>query len=250
MSSVSASALFALEEQGGRSAPTVARKMRYGYEAPRGRAHGPAAAGFRPLLDEMRAGLRTGCAPSAPTDIAPRRAERENVHPIRLAAPDRGGAISKTSSSRPLQMEADSLQIRSARRDDVEPISELLAQLGYRTGREGLSARMASFAEDPCSALLVALKDDDVVGLVAFSFVQVLHDPRPWCRISVLVVDERWRARGVGRSLLFAAERAARAAGCGRIEATSANDRLDAHRFYEGLGYRRLSAHFLKRIEE
>jgi hypothetical protein len=150
---------------------------------------------FSTLLDEMRAGLRTGCAPSAPTDIAPRRAERENVHPIRLAAPDRGGAISKTSSSRPLQMEADSLQIRSARCDDVEPISELLAQLGYRTGREGLSARMASFAEDPCSALLVALEDDDVVGLVAFSFVQVLHDPRPWCRISVLVVDERWRAQ-------------------------------------------------------
>jgi predicted N-acetyltransferase YhbS len=149
-----------------------------------------------------------------------------------------------------MKIEADSLQIRPARGDDVEPIGELLAQLGYRTGREGLSARIASFAEDSCSALLVALEEDDVVGVVAFSFVPVLHDPRPWCRISVLVVDERSRARGVGRSLLFAAERAACAAGCGRIEATSANDRLDAHRFYEALGYRRISAHFLKRIKE
>jgi len=149
-----------------------------------------------------------------------------------------------------MKIEAGSLQIRAAGGDDVEPIGELLVQLGYGTGREGLSARMASFAEDPCSVLLVALEDDNVVGLVAFSFVPVLQEPRPWCRISVLVVDERWRARGVGRSLLFAAERAARAAGCGRIEATSANDRLDAHRFYEGLGYLRLSAHFLKRIEE
>jgi hypothetical protein len=48
--------------------------------------------------------------------------------------------------------------------------------------------------------------------------------------------------------LTEAAEQAARDIPCARIEATSALHRTGAHRLYQGLGYGRTSAHFLKRL--
>jgi GNAT superfamily N-acetyltransferase len=78
----------------------------------------------------------------------------------------------------------------------------------------------------------------------------VAHERGPWCRITALVVHDGYRGRGVGTALAAAAEDAARAAGCARVEATSAIDRHDAHAFYERRGYRREAAHFLKRLRE
>jgi GNAT superfamily N-acetyltransferase len=94
------------------------------------------------------------------------------------------------------------------------------------------------------------LKDDGEtpVGAATCFLVPVAHDDRPWCRITTLVVDAMHRGHGIGRLLVEAAEQAARAASCSRIEATSALHREDAHRLYERLGYGRTSAHFLKRL--
>jgi GNAT superfamily N-acetyltransferase len=57
-------------------------------------------------------------------------------------------------------------------------------------------------------------------------------------RLVALVIDERYRGRGVGRSLLARVEAAARARGCLLMEVTSAAHRDAAHRFYEAAGYR------------
>lgn len=79
-----------------------------------------------------------------------------------------------------------------------------------------------------------------------FYFVPVVHQVGDWCRITALVVDENARGRGVGQALISAAEEAALATGCVRIEATSARRRKDAHRFYDRLGYARDTLHFVK----
>ncbi|HEX8953764.1 MAG TPA: GNAT family N-acetyltransferase, partial [Polyangia bacterium] len=58
-------------------------------------------------------------------------------------------------------------------------------------------------------------------------------------QIEAVRVASDLRGRGLGAQLVrFAVERA-RAAGCARVQLTSHKERLDAHRFYEQLGFRR-----------
>jgi GNAT superfamily N-acetyltransferase len=136
--------------------------------------------------------------------------------------------------------------IRRAVVADAAAVSRLFAQLGYDVDEAQVARRIAELEVDTRSRVLVAVNEEGVVGAATIYFVPVAHQAGPWCRITALVVDERVRARGVGRALVAAAEDAAAQAGCARIEATSALRRENAHRFYERLGYSREANHFLK----
>ena len=98
--------------------------------------------------------------------------------------------------------------------------------------------------------MLVAETDAVIVGLATLSMVPVLHEPGDWCRLTSLVVRPSARRAGVARALVAEAESRARAAGCARIEVTSAAHRDGAHEFYRGQGYGQESQHFLKRLAE
>lgn len=138
--------------------------------------------------------------------------------------------------------------VRSARSGDVDHLARLFDQLGYPQTADGLGRQLEDVRADPRAGVLVADDDGAVVGAATYYFVPVAHERRPWCRITALVVDAERRGEGIGRLLVEAAEADAIAAGCSRVEATSALHRVDAHRLYERLGYARTSAHFLKRL--
>lgn len=96
--------------------------------------------------------------------------------------------------------------------------------------------------------VLVAELDGAVVGCLSTSLTLVLHRPAPVGRISMMVVDETLRSRGIGAELVAAAERALAAQGCYMVEVTSHVRRTDAHRFYERLGYERTSVRLAKEL--
>jgi GNAT superfamily N-acetyltransferase len=88
----------------------------------------------------------------------------------------------------------------------------------------------------------------EVVGL-ATAYVQPrIHRDADFARIASLIVDEAWRDRGVGRRLVETIEVWAREHGCDVVEVTSGNQRSDAHRFYEGLGYAEKRKRFVKSL--
>jgi len=95
--------------------------------------------------------------------------------------------------------------------------------------------------------VLVAEADGDVVGVCQVIIFQHFQHAGGWCcEIESVHVRSDTRGRGIGASLLTAAEELARERGCYRIQLTSRNVREDAHRFYVANGYGQTSQGFKK----
>jgi GNAT superfamily N-acetyltransferase len=95
--------------------------------------------------------------------------------------------------------------------------------------------------------VLVADANGDVVGILQVMVFPHFQHTGGWCgEVESVHVRDDWRSRGVGASLLAAAEDIARREGCYRIQLTSRKVRTDAHRFYEANGYVATSQGFKK----
>jgi N-acetylglutamate synthase-like GNAT family acetyltransferase len=139
------------------------------------------------------------------------------------------------------------LIVRDASVADVPQIAALLRFLGHPIEESLVIAnleRLAALQETP----LVAEDHDEVLGLIGLHVMVTVHRDSAVGRIPVLVVREGAQGRGIGRMLVEAVEARLRQAGCKLIEVTSNNSRVDAHLFYERLGYEKTSSRFMKRL--
>lgn len=136
--------------------------------------------------------------------------------------------------------------IRRATLEDAAGIAPLLGELGYPSTPAQAEARLAAL---PANELVfVAELDGAVAGLAGLRVEPLLELDDPWGRLTALVVGSRWRGRGVGESLVRAVEEEARARGCAGIVLSSGHQRVDAHAFYERLGYEHTGRRFSKRL--
>lgn len=92
----------------------------------------------------------------------------------------------------------------------------------------------------------VAELDGRVAGVATAKEFPGLHVSTPVVWLTVLVVDEQVRGRGVGRRLVEEAEQWARARGAPRMSLTSAVHRKEAHEFYVRLGYQQTGVRLTK----
>lgn len=129
------------------------------------------------------------------------------------------------------------ISVRDATPDDAEALARLCAQLGYPTDSGVMPARLARLEADPNARCLVATTEHDVAGLATVHLRYTLNHEAPISQLTLLVVDEAHRTRGVGRALVAAAEEWARARGAKRFVVTTALRRADAHAFYEKLQF-------------
>lgn len=141
------------------------------------------------------------------------------------------------------------MAIRTARASDSAALSHLIAQLGYAASESEVAGRLA-LMECENRVVLVAEIGGRAVGCLSTSVMRVLHRPAPVGRISMMVVEEGLRGRGIGAELVRAAERALRRQGCYMVEVTSHVRRTDAHRFYERLGYERTSVRLARELDD
>jgi predicted N-acetyltransferase YhbS len=139
------------------------------------------------------------------------------------------------------------LRIREADAVDAEAIAALLPAEFAATADEVAERlpRLLRSGEPP----LVAKLGEEVVGVLSWHVMQVLHRPAPVGRIAFLQVTEGRQRGGIGRALVEAAEERMAKRGCGLAEVTSNVKLAQAHKFYARLGYEKTSYRFGKRLK-
>ena len=139
------------------------------------------------------------------------------------------------------------LTVRPARAEDRDAIADLLGQLGYPASPDAVPPRLERM-QIVGDHVAVAEVDGAVVGLAALQVSPTLEDDLPAAKLAVLVVDQRHRRSGVGRSLVEAVEAEARRRGCGVFFLTTAERRGGAHSFYRRIGLEETGRRFAKRL--
>jgi GNAT superfamily N-acetyltransferase len=126
--------------------------------------------------------------------------------------------------------------IRIATTTDAGRIADMLTQEGYPTRTGQLASRLARLQSED-NALFVAVADGETIGAIAVHAMPRFELDDSAVRILGLVVDPAARERGVGQSLMLAAEGWAREHGAAFIEVTAGHHRPGARKLYESVGY-------------
>jgi len=127
--------------------------------------------------------------------------------------------------------------VRPAQPCDCEAMADLAGQLGYECTEEEVRERLSDMQDANHYAVFVA----ELVGgqVAAWIGAHVFRsvESAACAEINGLVVDQGIRSRGIGKTLLDAAEEWARSIGCNVISVRSNVKRDRAHQFYTNNGY-------------
>lgn len=140
------------------------------------------------------------------------------------------------------------MNLRRARRDDLPALLALLRDDELNAAPEPAdepahSAAFDEIAASPTSELWVAEDGGRVVGSFQLDFLRRLGRRGGLVMgIESVHVHSSQRGRGLGAEMMRAALARAKERGCVRAQLTSQTRRVDAHRFYERLGFKR--SHF------
>jgi GNAT superfamily N-acetyltransferase len=137
----------------------------------------------------------------------------------------------------------DEVVVRQAEERDLDRVVELFELGSLVEGKEDRSdlrpyaAALSEIAARP-GGLLVAQSGGLVVGVCQLIVFRHLQAGGGLCaEIESVHVHPDWRGQGIGRLLMGSAVDRAGALGCYRVQLTSNNQRTEAHRFYESLGF-------------
>lgn len=133
--------------------------------------------------------------------------------------------------------------IRAAQNSDAEAIAALTIQLGYRVEASGVADRLSRILSRTDQQVLVADSGGRAIGWIHVVATEAIDSP-PFVLIAGLVVDRTSRHQGIGRQLVAQAEKWALRQGCSIVRLSSNTRRLEAHAFYERVGYTNLKTQY------
>lgn len=182
-------------------------------------------------------GSSTDTDGTAPIDTLVAGAELTGIH-LDGRADANGGSGRETGK----------MLIRPADADDVADLVSLFEEWGHPLSSADVRAVMAEWGSTARSEVLVADIDGEVAGMVAVSAGPRFAGTGRYGHLSGLAVATNHRRRGVGTSLLKAAEGYVYGWGCDRLELTSSRSREAAHDFYRRHGYEETSQHHARYV--
>jgi GNAT superfamily N-acetyltransferase len=113
------------------------------------------------------------------------------------------------------------VELRNCTIEDISALLPLMEQFGRPATKDVLSARFQSFIQNMGYGVVVACRDNQPIGLVAWSKSQFFIYDKIRFYIEILVVDERYRRAGIGTKLIKFVEDFACTVGPSVIDLTS-----------------------------
>jgi ribosomal protein S18 acetylase RimI-like enzyme len=201
--------------------------------------------GLTATAEEVEAYLHKGALADWKTSLRAAGAKAPAGRKKRPAAEPEPRAAPKPAPEPEPQPEPEPpLSVRPARPADSAAIAGLVSSLAFEASADDIAERLATLKKGRETPLVA--EQGEVIGVLAWHVTPVLHRPKPVGRITMMIVADGERRRGVGRALVEAACGQLREKGCGLIEVTSNVDLSGAHGFYRRLGFERTSYRFAK----
>ncbi|GAA5157338.1 GNAT family N-acetyltransferase [Viridibacterium curvum] len=140
------------------------------------------------------------------------------------------------------QPSTQALSLRPVREDELPLLGTLLAELDGTPPLplERLQATWRAIHRYPDYQCYFAERDGEVIGSLSMIVFPVFaHDLASEAIIEAVVIRPAFRGIGLGREMIRAAMQIAAQRGAYKLALSSNLRRLDAHRFYDGMGFAR-----------
>jgi PhnO protein len=138
--------------------------------------------------------------------------------------------------------------VRPTNASDLNSVYELLNQLkGSLHNREVFEQTFTQNLVDPLIHYFVAIYNQKPIGFISLHVQQILHHSKRTGEIQELIIDEKYRGKGIGKMLMEKVELLAKELKLEEVELTTRIHRIDAQAFYKKLGY---SNTHLKMVKE
>jgi GNAT superfamily N-acetyltransferase len=143
-------------------------------------------------------------------------------------------------------MTSPNLQFRLAGRADVPSIVRLLADddLGSQRERyedplpEAYYSSFEQIEEDPNHELIIAERNGEVIGTLHLMFLpSISFQGGLRAQIESVRVDKPFQSQGIGSAMMQWSMQRAKQRGARIVQLTTHKTRVNAHRFYERLGF-------------
>lgn len=129
------------------------------------------------------------------------------------------------------------MRIRSAELRDAPEIARLSGELGYSAGPKVIAQRLETLLRNTSDKVLVVESSDGTVLGWVHGYLSQLIESNYRVEIGGLVVTANARREGIGRRLITEIETWAKERGAMELSVRCREDREEAHRFYEQLGF-------------
>jgi len=131
------------------------------------------------------------------------------------------------------------MEIVQIQKNDLPDLSQLLEELSdMKSNFSKIEANFALMIRNDYYHLIGAKIDKRLVGsLMGILCLDLVGECRPFMIIENVIVSSDYRNKGIGKALLNEIEMIAKKLNCYYIFFVSGDNRKEAHRFYESVGY-------------
>ena|SRR5690349_10851645 len=144
-------------------------------------------------------------------------------------------------------MTRPNIRFRLAKREDLPSIVRMLADDNLGSQREKVDDPLPEsyyvafdqIETDPNHELIVVERNGEVIGTLHLMFLpSISFQGQLRAQIESVRVDKRFQSQGIGSALMQWSMQRAKERGAHVVQLTTHKTRLDAHRFYERLGFK------------